>query len=130
MNNKIVNPFDAVEIDPNLIVTDESAEPLDWSQFAKESHITGTPIKAEELVDMTFDILRCKKFDSEFEGQDHCWFCIVRPVGQDEVFQTTLGGGAVVEVLDMYAAKGGNRPLRVTLGMTKGGKFGKYYSFK
>lgn len=130
MATKAVTPFDEIEINPSLIATDEDAIPLDWSQFAHEAHLTGTPITAEELTGKTFDILRAKKQESSFEEQDHFWFCVVKPVDQDEYFQVVLGGAAVIEILDAYAAKGGNRPLRVTLDFVKGGKYKGYYQFK
>lgn len=130
MLDKLTNPFDAVTNDGKAITTQAEAEPLDWSQFAKQAGIRGTPITAEELVGKTFDILRAKKQDSTFEGQDHFWFCIVRPVGQDENFEVVLGGGAVIEVLDAYAKSGLANPLRVSLAFKTGGKFKGYYTFE
>lgn len=130
MNSKLENPFDVVSSNDMAITTQADAQPLDWSQFAKQAGLRGTPIKAEELVNMTFDILRAKRQESTFEGQEHFWFCIIRPVGQDELFETVLGGGAVMEVLDAYAASGYTSPLRVTLDFKAGGKFKGYYTFK
>jgi hypothetical protein len=130
VNTKIENPFDIVTPNGKAITTQVDLEPLDWSQFAKQAGLRGTPITAEELVNKTFDILRAKKQDSSFEGQDHFWFCIVRPVGQDELFEVVLGGGAVIEILDAYAESGIQNPMRVTLDFKTGGKFKGYYTFK
>lgn len=131
MNDKLVNPFDAFTGDNKAIKTQGDMQPLDWSQFAKQAGLRGTPISAEDLTGKQFDILRAKRFESSFEGQDHAWFCIVRPVGQDELFETTLGGQAVVEVLDAYAESGLQNPLRVKLAFYPGkGKFKGYYNFE
>lgn len=130
MNDKLVNPFDTITNDGHAITTQSDALPLDWSQFAKQSGLRGTPATAEDMVNKTFDITRAKRFESSFEGQDHAWFCIVRPVGQDESFEVTLGGQAVVEILDAYAASGLNNPLRVKLTYKAGGKFKGYYNFE
>jgi hypothetical protein len=130
MNSQLVNPFDTVDNDGKAIVTQTDLQPLDWSQFAKQAGLRGTPITAEDLVNKTFDIMRAKRFESSFEGQDHAWFCIVRPIDQDETFEVTLGGQAVVEILDAYAASGLNNPLRVKLTYKAGGKFKGYYNFE
>lgn len=130
MNNQLVNPFDTITNDGKAITTQSDMTPLDWAHFAKQAGLRGTPIAAEELVNKTFDITRAKRFESSFEGQDHVWFCIVKPVEQDEVFEVALGGQAVVEILDAYAASGLANPLRVTLSYKKGGKFSGYYTFE
>jgi len=130
MNNQLVNPFDGIANDGKAITTQADLEPLDWSQFAHQIGLRGTSITAEELVNKTFDITRAKRFESSFEGQDHAWFCIVKPVDQDEVFEVTLGGQAVVEILDAYAASGFSNPLRVKLTYKAGGKFKGYYNFE
>lgn len=130
MTDKLVNPFDIIANDHNVITAQASEQPLDWSQFAKQAGLRGTPITAEDLVNKSFDILRAKRFESSFEGQDHAWFCIVRPIDQDEKFEVTLGGQAVVEILDAYAASGLQNPLRVHLVYKTGGKFKGYYNFE
>lgn len=124
------NPFDPIEIDDKSIVASPEMQPLQWGELARKMLLTGTPITAEELVGKTFDILRAKRFDSSFEGQDHAWYCVIRPVDQDEVFAVVLGGGAVVEVLDAVAKMGISQPLRATLQYHQSGKFGGYYTFE
>lgn len=130
MFQKLENPFDSLDTDPKAITTQADQQPLDWSQFAKQTGLRGTPTTAEELVNKTFDIMRAKRFESSFEGQEHAWFCIVRPTDQDELFEVTLGGQAVVEILDAYAASGYTNPLRVKLTYKQGGKFKGYYNFE
>jgi hypothetical protein len=130
MNTKLENPFDIVTNEGKAITTQGDATPLDWALFAKQAGLRGTPIAAEELVNKTFDIMRAKQFESSYEGQDHAWFCIVRPVDQDEVFEVTLGGQAVVEILDAYSKSGLQNPLRVKLTYKAGGKFKGYYNFE
>jgi hypothetical protein len=130
MQPKNPTPFDEITINGKEIVARPNNEPVLWSEFARQAFLTGTPITAEDLVGKTFDILRAKLFDSSFEHQDHAWYCVVRPVDQDEVFAVTLGGQAVVEILDAYAATGNDRPLRVALAYHQGGKFNGYYTFE
>lgn len=130
MKEVIENPFDKVSDNGNAIIAESDLQPLDWALFAKQAGLRGTPIKAEELVGKTFDIMRAKQQESAYEGQEHFWFCIVRPAGQDELFETVLGGGAVMEILDAYAKSGVKNPLRVTLDFVKGGRFKGYYQFK
>jgi hypothetical protein len=129
MNNN-PTPFDTIEINSKEIIASPNDAPLVFGDFARKNYLTGTPIEAVKLVDTTFDILRAKSFESSFEKQDHAWYCIVRPVGQDEVFAVTLGGAAVVEVMDAFAQTGETRPLRVTLRYHEGGKYNGYYSFE
>lgn len=130
MSNKELSPFDQIETDHSEIVAAPNAEPLKWSDFAKKNLLAGDPITAQELVNREFDILRAKRFDSSFEGQDHAWYCVVRPTDTGEVFSVTLGGQAVVEVLDAFANAGITNPLRVKLGYHDGGKFNGYYTFE
>lgn len=128
-NDKSPQPWD-IDVDPNAIIAQPDAEPFEWRKFAEQQYLTGTPVTAEDLIGKEFDILRAKLFLSSFEGQDHAWYCVVREVGEKEVKAVTLGGQAVVEILDAYAATGNNRPLRVKLAFTQGGKFQGYYSFE
>lgn len=130
MSNNGISLFEPIEINPAEFLAEPEAEPVEWAQFARSKFLTGTPIEAKELVGKTFDVLRAKRYNSVFEGQDHAWYCVVRPVDQDEVFATTLGGGAVVEVLDAYAVAGNTRPLRVKLAFHESGKYNGYYSFE
>lgn len=124
-----------IESDPfagnsNEIVAVPDQTPLVWSEFAKSIGLRGTPIGAKELVGTTFDILRARAFDSNFPGQGHAWYCVIRPIETDELFSVVLGGGAVVEILDAFAKSGMTQPLRVTLGWKDGGKFSGYYTLE
>lgn len=129
MSNNRNNPFD-IEITGKEIIATPNETPVVYGDFARANYLTGTPITAEELNGKTFDILRAKVFDSSFEGQDHAWYCVVRPVGETEIFAVTLGGQAVVETLDAFAATGETRPLRVKLVYKAGGKFNGYYTLE
>lgn len=128
MNNQVIeaNPFS----DPKEIVANPKEEPIVWRDFARQLGLAGTPISAKELVGTEIDILRAKQFESSFPGQDHAWYCVVRPVGSEELFSVVLGGGAVVEILDAFAQTGMSRAIRVTLGWKDGGKFSGYYTLE
>lgn len=116
--------------DNREIVANPNTDPLVWSEFAKSIGLRGTPISAQELIGRTFDILRAKQFESSFKEQSHAWYCVVRPVEQDELFSVVLGGGAIVEILDAFAKSGMDRPLRFSLGWKDGGKFSGYYTLE
>jgi len=113
-----------------MIVAIPTDEPMQWGEFARSHFLSGTPSTAEELAGKVFDILRAERFDSSFEGQNHAWFCVVRVVGETEVYSVTLGGQVVVPILDAYAGMGSTRPLRVKLTHKSGGKYGGYYTFE
>jgi hypothetical protein len=129
MSNQIVeaNPFGG---NPREILATPDQAPLVWSEFAKSIGLRGTPIGAQDLIGKTFDIMRAKAFESSFPGQGHAWYCVIKPVDQDELFSVVLGGGAVVEILDAFAKSGMTQPLRVALGWKDGGKFSGYYTLE
>lgn len=129
MNTQVINN-DPFASSGNEIIATPDAAPVVWSDFARSIGLRGTPIAAQELVGKTFDILRAKKFDSTFSGQDHAWYCVVRLKDETELLSVTLGGSAVVEILDAFANSGIDAPLRVTLAWNAGGKFNGYYSLE
>jgi hypothetical protein len=90
----------------------------------------GQAIKAEDLAGEAFTIIRAKPYSSRFEGQDHAWFVVGAFYPDGDIFNTTLGGAAVVEVLDAWAAQGRAEPLVVKLVENEGGKYGRYYTLE
>jgi hypothetical protein len=130
MNNNQATPFDEQPEEARSIIAMPSQEPVKYSEYVKRAGLAGTPISAEDLVNTEFDILRAKEYPSTFSTQDHVWYCVVRPVGKDELLSVSLGGQAVVEVLDAYSHSDESAPLRVTLRFKTGGKYSGYYYFE
>ncbi len=112
------------------IIADPGQAPVVLGDVLKQMGMRGIPISAKELVDQTFVILRAKQFESSFATQDHAWFCLVKLEGSDDLYQTVIGGGAGVEILDAYAQSENSAPLQITLRWNEGGRFGGYYSFE
>lgn len=130
MSENLNTPFDPEELNNREIIASPKAPVVVYGDYVRRAGLAGTPTTAEALVNQTFDILRAKPFDSAFEAQDHAWYCVVRPVDSDELFSVTLGGQAVVEVLDVFSQSNENGALRVTLRYKTGGKYSGYYYFE
>lgn len=112
------------------IIVNPDKEPLNYLDIVRNLGIAGTPVPAKNLIDSTFDIIRAKEFDSSFKDGEHAYYCVVKPVDASELYSVVLGGGAVVEVLDMIANSNIDNAIRVTLRFKEGGKFNGYYFFE
>jgi hypothetical protein len=104
------------------------------------------------MVDRTFTILRYRPYQSSFEGGRETVYWVVVVTDDGELFNFTLGGVSVCDVLDAMhrikveyeAAKqagdrlkmseleelGANRPWQFTLRWMKGGQGAGYYIFE
>lgn len=109
------------------IVADPNAAPVSLAEILSQMGMGGRRVQSKELVGRTLDIIRAKPFASSFDESREAWFVVCRDVETGEQLTTVLGGGAVVEILEAYAATGSNKPFRVTLEWVEGGKFGGYY---
>lgn len=130
MSTNVPTPFDPEETNTREIIASPKAPVVNYGEYVRRAGLAGEPTTAENLVNTTFDILRAKPFDSSFEAQDHAWYCVVRPVDSDKLYSVTLGGQAVVEVLDIFSQSNENGALRVTLRYKQGGKYNGYYFFE
>jgi hypothetical protein len=92
--------------------------------------LSGPRIPAENLVDERFIIMGAKAFQSSFAEDKHAYFCVCKNSSTGEIFTTTLGGQACVDILDALAASEFSSPLEVTLREVEGGRFGRYYQFE
>jgi len=131
---------------------DTTLAPVDWKSLKEQFDPEGKKILAQDLIGQTFSIVELHPFASSFEGARETVY-YVRAVDADgELFNTVLGGGAVAEILDSFTALnaahhqahsmgdeercaellelGATRPITVTLGWRKGGKFSGYYVFE
>lgn len=107
---------------------DKKAVPL--SDVLDEIAPTGVTIEAKDLVGKTFEIVRARPFESRFPGQDYAYFLVGYIPAEDLLFNTVIGGGACIEILDLWARQGRDEPLAVTLQWIEGGKYRGYYTFE
>lgn len=84
-------------------------------------------VKAEELKGKTFTIVGAQTFPSTLSPDTDPFFCLCRDDENGELWTTVMGGKQPVEFLSAYFAKGGTRPLLVTLQYVEQGKFDGYY---
>ena len=119
-----------------------------WSAIRDRIAPQGYPIEAADLVDRTFTILRYRTYQSRFEGGREMVYWIVGVTDDGLIFNTTLGGVAVCDVLDaidrMYKSYqaaiasgdlvaqrdleeiGADSPVTLTLKWVKSGSTGYY----
>ena len=107
--------------------SDIAAAPVGVSDVKEGLGLPTVQIKAAELVDQTFIIVKARAFVSSFAKGETAYFCVCTHVDTGELFSTVLGGQGVVDFLDLYFGSGRVNPLRVTLRKVKGGRFGRYY---
>jgi hypothetical protein len=112
------------------IVADPDAKPLVLADVLREMGMAGRPVKAKEIVGHTIIINRAKPFVSSFDPTSDAWFVVAFDVDLGEQVTTVLGGTAVVEILEAYAAHGSGSPLQVKLNWNDGGSFIGYYTFE
>lgn len=132
-----------------MIEFDISQGSVNWAETREVIDPRGTNIKAQDLIDQTFLIKKIKPVHSSLgDGSGHFYFIV--GVDQDgQLFNTALGGQAVVEELDqmmwlnyeLYQAQnednekemrrlhdlGAGAPFEITLRQKQGGRFGRYY---
>ena len=126
-----------------------SLAPVDWKTMREQFDPQGERVPAKELVDTKFTIVELHPVHSTLNAKlDHFYYC--RCVDADgALFNTILGGQAVVEVLDSFdalraayveaegmgdpdrmaelKAVGAMAPITVTLRYQKGGEYSGYY---
>ena len=106
----------------------KDAKPIKLRDALVEMDLIGPHMKAEELKGETFSIYRAKPFQSMGGEDERAYFCHCVDLKNGEIFTTTLGGRAVVELLELYFKHGPGAPIQVTLNWNEGGAFGGYYT--
>ena len=96
----------------------------------EEMDLIGPHVKAKDLVGQTFSIYRAGAFDSIGEKGGSAYFCHCVDLKNGEMFTTTLGGQAVVDLLELYFKHGPGSPIQVTLDWVESGAFGGYYTIE
>ena len=111
-------------------ITDPQAEPVTYDDVLAAMGMSGERIAAADLVGTTFTIIRAKPYVSSFDHSRRAYFCSIRLDGETEERTTTLGGKAIVDVIDEVIGLGVVSPLRVTLARMDGEKeTDRYYYF-
>lgn len=105
----------------------EGMEPVELKSVRADLGLDLPIVKAEDLIDETFIIKKAKVWESTLKHGGVVYFCTCVSVPDGELFNTNLGGDAVVEILSKAFAAGVVAPLKVTLRKISGGKFGRYY---
>lgn len=109
---------------------DMSLPPLELKEIMEEIAPVGEQIPAEELIDKTFTIVRARPVESSYGGQTHFYFTVGQLEKEGTLFNTVLGGGAVLDVLDAWSRVRRMEPLRCTLKWNTGGKYKGYYTLE
>ncbi len=95
---------------------------------AKDELDIGYPhVPAGELKGESFIIRGAREFESDLNKDRNPFFVLCADAKTGELFTTTLGGKQPVEFLSAYMAKGGKRPLAVTLTWIDKGPNKSYY---
>lgn len=89
----ILSGTDQLEFNP-------ASDTVDWAQVAEAVDPQGKLIPAKELTDQTFAIRKMKPFVSMISGAETVAYWVVAEFKDGTVFNTVLGGQAVVEELD------------------------------
>lgn len=103
-------------------------KPMVWAKIREEIAPQGVNLETNELVDKKFTLLRMKRFTSRFEGQEYAYFVVGKDSEDGELFNTVLGGGQPIEVLDAIYNAGIENPIEFVLSWHAGGQYGGYYT--
>ncbi len=125
---------------------------LEWRAIRDRVAPQGTAVKATDMVGRTFTILRYRPYQSAFKENREIVYWIVAVTDDGELFNFTLGGTAVCDVLDimdklkiehaMAIAEGKfarareledlgiNKAWKFTLQWVEGGQGEGYYTFE
>ena len=105
----------------------EGGKPMSIDKAKAEFDIGYPHVPAEELKGESFVIRGARQFESDLNPERNPYFVLCADAENGELFTTTLGGKQPVEFLEAYMAKGGKRPLAVTLTWVDKGPNKSYY---
>ena len=106
----------------------KDAKPVVLRTVLEDLNLIGPHTKAEDLKGQTFSIYKAKPFKSMDAEGGNAYFCHCVDLESGEMFTTTLGGAAVVELLELYFKHGPGAPIQVTLNWNEGGEYGGYWT--
>ena len=105
----------------------EGGKPMSMADAKEEFDIGYPHVPAAELKGESFIIRGAQQFESDLNPDRNPYFVLCADAKTGELFTTTLGGKQPVEFLEAYMAKGGKRPLAVTLTFVEQGRYDGYY---
>ncbi len=86
----------------------------------------GEPIKPHDLLGKPFELLAVKRLPSRKAKEGYFYVAQCRSADTRALFTTTLGGPAVLKVVNAWLRNGAKRPLKATLQEAEGGEYGHY----
>ena len=105
-------------------------EPVALEKLNEQYQLSHPHMKAEELVGETFTIFGMRKNESTYDEQKYYYFCHCQDAKSKEVFTTSLGGQAVLDILDRIIELKIKEPFIVQLDFVKQGANEGYYIFR
>lgn len=134
MVKKAVEVIEEAEVRGQLalrgFIADMERKKIKLSEIMDEVAPTGVKLPTDNVVGRTFTIIRARAFESSFQEQTHAYFVVGYDDEEDLLFNTVLGGAAVVDILDLWAAQGRREPIEVKLVWNEGGKYKGYYTLE
>lgn len=103
-------------------------KPIVWAKIREEISPQGTTIETNELIDQKFILIRMKRFTSRFEKQEYAYYVVGQTLDDKELFNTVIGGGQPIEVLDAIYNAGMENPIEFILTWHDGGQYDGYYT--
>ena len=107
--------------------SDIGAKPRTLADISEEYGIVAPHQAAKDLIGETFAIQAMRRVESNLGGVGYYYFVLALDPKTGESYTTTLGGQAVVQVLDRLIEKGVTDPVTVTLDFVEQGKYDGYY---
>ena len=124
---KALDDFYDPDVQPSLEAP-KDGKPVVLREVLEEMELVGPHIKAEDLKGQTFSIYKATPFKSMAKKGGNAYYCHCTDLEKSEIFTTTLGGQAVVELLELYFVHGPGAPFIVTLNWNEGGEYGGYWT--
>jgi len=106
---------------------ESGAKPRSLEDISKEYGIVAPHQAAKDLIGETFAIRALRRVESDLGGVGYYYFVLAVDPKTGEAYTTTLGGRAVVQILDRLIEKGVTDPVIVKLDFVKQGKYDGYY---
>lgn len=127
MAKKPIDPQPELPIVPAEWSAPLAAEAITVDQAKADLDIGYPHVKAGDLKGKSFTIVGLQTFKSQLSPDVDPFFVLCRDEKSGELWTTVLGGKQPVEFLSAYMAKGGTKPLAVTLTFVDQGTFEGYY---
>ena len=111
---------------PDFAEADQGAPAENVADLPGMAAFEGEQIKPADLMDKPFDLLAVRRLPSRKSKEGYFYAAQGRHPETKTLFTTTLGGPAVLKVVNAWLKQGAKRPLRCTLHEVEGGEYGHY----